>query len=267
MSSFLQVANQSKIHGAFANHFGRRTPPLIELFHQRPALNAVIGMPGSDTTSPTAAALLAYTVANKNFEVLGTNMTTALCTFADGGGILLTTAGAAADSAIVLPHLDTNQSTWAATKWNTNDRVGWATRVKTAASIGCTVWAGLKKTNTPVFTTDTDQAFFRYSDAHASYPTKLLACYSVNNTDYELDTGIVMAVSTSYTLEIFIDQFRIPHFFVGVGEEQTTLRTSGPVAMTSDVDLIPYAGVLANSATAAKALTVRGIAIQKDDND
>ena len=71
----------------FGLHDARRYY-LCEPFYQRPAINADIDQ--------------AYTVevaraANRNFEALGTNMTTALATFATtSAGILLTTAGARA---------------------------------------------------------------------------------------------------------------------------------------------------------------------------
>ena len=74
---------------------------LVEYFKQLPALNAVLAL---DENS-NAAAHLAYNVANKDFEVLGTNMTTALVTrSATNAAVLLTTAGADNDQAILLPH-------------------------------------------------------------------------------------------------------------------------------------------------------------------
>lgn len=237
---------------------------LIERFLQRPALNAVLVI---DAGADSATALANFVQANKNFEVLGTNMTTALCTFADGGGVTVTTATAASDSSIILPHLDTTQTAWAATKWNTLDRVAFSTRIKTGSAITATIWAGLKLTNTPVVATDNDQVFFRYSDAHATYPTKLLAVYSNAGTDYEIDTGIVMAASTSYELEITIDADRIPRFYVAVGNDgkQPELVATG-TALASNIDLIPYVGILTSTA-AGKALTVRSLSLAKDLND
>jgi len=102
----------------FGLHDARRYY-LCEPFYQRPAINADIDQ--------------AYTVevaraANRNFEALGTNMTTALATFpTTSAGILLTTAGADQDQAIVAPHLDTNQSAWTGVKWGTENSVEWET--------------------------------------------------------------------------------------------------------------------------------------------
>ena len=52
---------------------------LEEFFQHKPALQAVNELTGTNTT-------LAYTIANKDFCVAGTNMTTALCTFSTKGG-------------------------------------------------------------------------------------------------------------------------------------------------------------------------------------
>ncbi len=100
------------------NRMQPRYKRLTEDFRKRPALKAVNELPGSDSTSPTAAALLAYTIANKDFSVIGTNMTTALCTFVPqavgsvAGGINMQTAGADADQAILLPSLSTGITAW-----------------------------------------------------------------------------------------------------------------------------------------------------------
>jgi hypothetical protein len=66
---------------------------LEEWFLQRPGLNANIDQV---STVEVQRAL------NRNWEALGTNMTTALCTFAStSAGVLATTAGADQDQAIL----------------------------------------------------------------------------------------------------------------------------------------------------------------------
>ena len=78
---------------------------LDEWFLQRPGLNANIDQV---STVEVQRAL------NRNWEALGTNMTTALCTFAGtSGGVKATTAGADQDQAILTPHLDTAATAWA----------------------------------------------------------------------------------------------------------------------------------------------------------
>jgi hypothetical protein len=133
---------------------------LEEYWYQRPGLNAVNII---DPDADDASALAVTQAANKNFEVLGTNMTTALCTFnSTAAGIILTTAGADQDQAIVLPHLDTNQTIWSGTKWGTENQVEWECSINTNAIDNQKVWAGLKLTNDQLVATDDDQAFLNF---------------------------------------------------------------------------------------------------------
>ena len=131
-----------------------------EHFLQTPGLNAVIA------TSEDAANTIIHNVANKNFEVLGTNMTTALVTFDAGAntvgraGITLTTAGADADQAIILPHLDTKQTAWSAVKWGTENSVDWECSISTNAIDNQKIWAGLKLTNDCLAITDANSIWF-----------------------------------------------------------------------------------------------------------
>ena len=75
---------------------------LYEPFLQRPGLNAINII---DPDANDATALAVTQAANKNFETLGTNYTTALTTFsATQAGIVMTTATADQDQGIILPH-------------------------------------------------------------------------------------------------------------------------------------------------------------------
>ena len=142
---------------SISNGFGRNRDRyyLEEFFKQRPALNAVLNTAFSDADATAAAngtIRLAEKVANRDFELLGTNMTTALCTFSDTrSGIILTTAGATSDQAILLPHLDTNQSAWSGIKWGTENQVEWECAISVGDISNVCFWAGLKLTNTPIF--------------------------------------------------------------------------------------------------------------------
>lgn len=242
-----RTAQQNDTLRIFKNEFDRIT--LVEKWLKTPGINA-------DLASGTEATRVPR---NRDFEVLGTNGTSALATFSDGGGLTITTAGASADQMIILPHLDTKQSAWSAIKWNTNDSVAYGNKIKTGASIAdTTIWVGLKLTNTSVTATDDDQVFFRYEPSTNSGKWQFI--YSVGGTDYSLDTGVTVAASTSYELEIAIDSDRVPRGYVN-GD-----HTNTGTAMTADIDLIPYFGVQADAA-AAKAITSRGCAISKEQND
>ena len=209
-----------------------------------PGLNADLASGTEATREPV----------DRNFEVLGVNMTSALSTYYAEGGITLTTAGADGDEAILLPHLDTKQSGWAQTTWGTDRQVEWEAHLQSGANItNAITWAGLKLTNTEVLATDADQVFFRYEDDVSS--GALIAVYSIGGTDTSVNTGITWAVSTKYRLRIAIDSSRIARFYVGIaGGAMTLVATS--TALTDAIDLIPYIGVAADGAAAAKAITV-----------
>ena len=260
----------------FGLHDARRYY-LCEPFYQRPAINADIDQ--------------AYTVevaraANRNFEALGTNMTTALATFATtSAGILLTTAGADQDQAIVAPHLDTNQSAWTGVKWGTENSVEWETSIMLPALDNQKVWAGLKLTNDQLVATDANQVYFKYqTDATNSESfddfTKWHFIHSVAGTDFISQLPITVAANTPYHLKIKIDADRKATIFVN-GIQYNVTTTSGSTggtavtavqpgtqvvktgALTDDVDFIPYAGIEAGAA-AAEALNVHYIACSRN---
>ena len=85
---------------------------LEEWFKKRPGINANLDQASTVEVQRTL---------NDHFEILGTNMTSALVTFgATTGGILATTAGADQDQAIIALHLDDDGTadTGAITAWS-----------------------------------------------------------------------------------------------------------------------------------------------------
>lgn len=239
-------------------HQGRDTNRyyLSEYFTQLPEVNV-------DISNVTA---------NKNFEILGTNATSDDITFSTTeGGAQLQTDGADNDQVIVLPHLDTSQSAWTNILWGTENQTHWACAIRTGASIAdMSFWAGLKLTIPPTYATDDDQAYFLYSsnDDMGALTTNgnLHFVYSVAGTDYITDLGIVVAASTIYRFRIEIDSNRKIKIYVN--ETQYGLVTSATAggaeqsyskqlsnALTDDIDLIPYVGVQALTAS-AKQITL-----------
>ena len=251
---------------------------LDEWFLQRPGLNADIDQV---STVEVQRAL------NRNWEALGTNMTTALATFATtSAGILATTAGADQDQAIITPHLDTAATAWAGCLWGTENEVHWETSIMLPAIDNQNVWAGLKLTNAPELATDDDQAYFNFlTDADNSGQsfddfTKLHFIYSVGGTDYISQLPITVAANTPYHLKMEIDSDRKITIFVN-GIQYNVTSTSGSTggtavtavqpgtaatkstALTDDVDLIPYNGIEAN-AGAAEALNTHYICMSRN---
>ena len=249
---------------------------LYESFLQRPALNAVASAPLTDADATAAAndaIIVARAIASRNFEVLGTNMTTALCTFnATSAGIVLTTATADEDQAILAPHLDTNQSAWQVTKWGTENQVDWECSINPNAIDNQKLWAGLKLTNDQLVATDDDQAYFKFqtdatnSEAFTDF-TKLHFVHSIGGTDFISQLPITVAANTIYHLRIQINSARQAAIFVNgiqynvtttagsTGGTAVTTGTTRTAALTDDVDLIPYIGIEAGAA-AAEAVDV-----------
>jgi len=256
---------------------------LEEWFTKKPGLNAVAII---DPDADSASALAAYVIANKDFETLGTNMTTALTTFsATHGGILMTTAGADQDQAILLPHLDTNQTAWSGTKWGTENSVEWECSISLPAIDNQKVWAGLKLTNDQLVATDNNQIFFKFqtdatnSEAFSDYSYWHLV-HSIGGTDYISQIPVTVAADTPYHLKISIGSDRKATCFIN-GVQYNVTSTSGSTggtavtavqpgvaaaktaALTNDTDLIPYIGIEAGAA-AAEAINVHYQSISRN---
>jgi len=255
---------------------------LEENFKKKPGLNAVAII---DPDADSASALAAFVIANRDFETLGTNYTTALTTFAaTSAGILMTTATADQDQALLLPHLDTNQTAWSGTKWGTENQVEWECSIQIAQTDNEKVWAGLKLTNDQLVATDDDQAFFKFAtDAtngeSLTSATKWNFVHSIGGTDYISILPITVAANTPYHFKIKIDSDRKATIFVN-GIQYNVTSTAGSTggtavtavqpgkaaaksaALTNDVNLIPYIGI-ENGDAAAAVLNVHYTAISR----
>ena len=255
---------------------------LEEYFSKKPGLNAVSII---DPDADSASDLAAFVIANRDFETLGTNYTTALTTFAaHQAGILMTTATADQDQGILLPHLDTNQTAWSGTKWGTENQVQWECSIQAAQTDNEKIWAGLKLTNDQLIATDDDQAFFKFAtDADngesLTSTTNWHVVHSIGGTDYISRLPISFAADTPYHLKIVIDSDRKATVFVN-GIQYNLTSTSGSTggtavtavqpgkavvksaALTNDVNLIPYIGI-ENGDAAAAVLNVHYTAISR----
>jgi hypothetical protein len=229
---------------------------------------------GSATLSVLVRKKASISDKNTHFELLGTSMTSTLCTFtADRGGITMTTAGSDQHQSILTPHLDTNHTAWTGVKWGTENQVEWACSISTNLIDNQKVWAGLKLTNDQLVATDNDQLFFKFqtdatnSETFADF-AKLHFIHSIGGAaDYISQLPITVAANTTYHLKISIDSARLASIFVN-GTQYDVTTTEGstggtPVdpgntpttALTNDVDLIPYIGIEAGD-SAAEALDV-----------
>jgi len=245
---------------------------LDEWFLQRPGINANIDQV---STVEVQRAL------NRNWEALGTNMTTALCTFAStSAGVLATTAGSDQDQAILTPHLDTAATAWAGTKWGTENEVHFETSIMLPALDNQKVWAGLKLTNDQLVATDANQAYFKYqtdatnSEAFTDF-AKWHFVHSIGGTDFISQIPVTVETNTPYHLRFEIDSDRKAAIFVNgiqynvtstsgsTGGTAVTTGTTKSGALTNDIDLIPYVGIEAG-AGAAEAVNVHYVCCSRN---
>jgi len=253
---------------------------LEDYFAQVVAINADLANTTEATNTPT----------NKNFEILGTNMTTALSTFdAAYAAMAITTAGADNDANIIVPHLDTKQSSWGvAGRWGSENQVEWSACVTTGAAItDSAIFAGLKLTGADSIggkvITDTDSAYFLYSSeadantiAAVTTAANLHLIVSAAGVDYVTDLGIVVAVNTTYHLKISIDsdrkvsafvngtQYGVAATAVAAGTTQSTTTAKSVVALADNKNLIPYIGIQeVGGSGAARSLRVHNQKISR----
>ena len=236
-------------------------------FPKRPGLNANLD---AASTVEVARAL------SHEFEVVGTNMTSALTTFsATYGGIKITTGGTDNDQTTVTPHLDnagTGQtdaiSAWAGVQWGTENQTEWACCITTDTITTVSYHAGLKLTNDPTVATDDDQAYFLFATdddlGTLADNANWHFVYSIGGTDYVTDLNIAVAADTVYKLKIAIDSDRKVSAFVNgtqynlnttaaIGNVNTTdlgTGTTKSVALTDDIDFIPYIGLRVHTGSA-----------------
>lgn len=204
---------------------------LLEVFDKLPALNAVVAITN-----------------NLNFEVLGTNATTALPAFNARGGMTLTTAGADNDQMIVLPHLDAEQTAW--TTFIPNHLPEWECVVELPSIASVNVWAGLKLTNTNTVATDADQAYFVFdpgADHAATASANWQVIHSVNGTDVETTLGSrwAVAANTRYRLGIKVPADLKARFYI-----DGVLVHTAATAFDGTEALIPYVAVEASTGSA-----------------
>lgn len=217
------------------------------------------GKPGINADIQNAAESVRM-LADRHFEVLGTNGVTASVTYHPEGGLALTTAGASADQVILAPHLDTDQTAWTKWTWGTDRQVIWECTIRAGAAITAQkIWAGLKLTNTPTVATDNDQVFVRYEAGVASGVWQVIS--SIGGTDTTTSTALTVVLSTVYRIIITINASRVAQVWIGTGDNQPVLLYT-TTALTDAIDLIPYIGIEA-SAVATKTMTVYEQAISR----
>jgi len=230
-----------------------------ERFYHVPALNAEIAIAN-----------------NLEWEVIGDNMTAVLTTYATGGGITLTTAGADADQGILRSHLDTKQSALAQIDWSTSREPYMRVDLVTGASVAdIALWARFASTDSLseataalLISDPADQFGFLFGEATGDFNTTWSAVTSRGGTDTQTNSlkladntasGVTVAASTLYRMEFWLDSDRKPHYYIN----DIKVATADNTALGAVTTLDPYIGVMAEGAAAAKAVTIRSLTVSQ----
>lgn len=186
---------------------------LFEGFTQAPKLVANLE-PGT----VNQAAMRAYTQANKQLLLSGTNQADAGCVLAAGEGVTVTTGGTANDTGNIAPGAINTGSTefshWNVTPLHPAKDAEFETTVKMSATITTMrVIAGLRLTApaTADETTDNDMAYFAYNPATSA--NWRLVNRRAGGTVSSVATSVAVAASTAYTLRIQFKD-RIPYYWI-----------------------------------------------------
>ena len=251
--------------------FGSDRIYLEENFYQRPGLNEDLSGSANGNF---------FSTTNKNFEVLGTNSTTALVTFASAScGITLTTATALNDQMTIIPHADTNQTLWAqAGKGGTENQTECEFIIQTHGLVDQSLMIGLGHAaigTTFTYTHQDDAVWFVHTnDDSAGALTandKWHVVVCIGGTDYITNTGVSVVADQIYRLGIKVDSDRKASAYIdGKQYSLTQATTAGGVltgkgttkspALTNDKNLLPCAGVQNdNNAGQGEALTINCI--------
>lgn len=240
--------------------------PIIDAAHD---LNA--------TYSNTECEVAAF-VANRAWLVAGTNMTTALVTYAAGGGITTTTAGADNDQAYIIPNNAAEVlGQVGETTWDFDREPYFACNLVTGASVADMSGFWGFKIDLDVGVNDADLLGFSF--VAGTDTTLALACRK-NSSDVFAEntystaqnqvynTGVTLEASTLYRLECWIDPDGFPSWAINdlvfetrqgqlnsILSAPTTAPTRGG---TSSV--VPVCFLHANAA-AAKAITYRNMGV------
>jgi len=172
-----------------------------------------------------------------------------------------------------------NSSGWASVPFGTENRIEFSSAISTSGNIAdSSFWSGLKLTETGVYATDANQAYFLYSaaDDQGALTTNgnLHFIYSIGGVDRITNLGIVVAVNTVYRLRISFDENRQISVYVNnkrygltsattAGGVIQSVSTAKSLAMTNDIDLLPFTGIQTLT-TAIKGMQVGYVRLSRD---
>ena len=237
----------------------RNRHELFEPFKQCPIPNADVLI---TDTNPTLAQMALRLRANRDFEVIensgATTVTNADVAFSARGGIRLTTKTTANDACVLRPHLDSNQTAWAASSaWLSQQSPRLEAQISLVAITACIARVGFfedvaQPADLASVGSDDNAAFFIFDEDNTTSATNWVAVINVGGTDTAYDTGVAVAAATEYRLEIRVDSSRIPRFYIN-----GVLVATG-TALTTAVSHVPMVAIATDTA-GAKSMDVRYI--------
>ena len=233
-----------------------------------------------------------YITPNQNFVLGGTNSGSLQVSNNSGrsgtgfAGIKLNSGATNNDFSILSPRdgetelpAGFDSSAWSAVPFGTENKIDFSCAISTSATITETaIWAGLKLTEAGAYATDANQAYFLYAtdDDLGALTTNgnLHFVYSVGGTDYITNLGITVTTNTVYRLRISFDENRKISVFVNnvqyglvttatAGGGTQSISTTRSLAMTDDIDLIPFVGIQSLSAS-GRGIQVGYIKLSRD---
>lgn len=256
-----------------------------------------VGTNGTDVASQAFKLFFVidpYVTPNQNFVLGGTSGGGVQVSSNSGrdssfAGIKLITGTTDNDFTVLTPRdaetelpASIDSSAWSSVPFGTENKTEFSCAISSGGSIADTaIWAGLKLTETPDYGTDANQAYFLYASnddlGALTRNGNLHFIYSIGGVDYVTDLGIAVAVSTVYKLRISFDENRKISVFVNniqygltstptsttAGGVTESVSTTKSLAMTDDIDLLPFVGVAALT-TASKGMQVGFLKISRD---
>ena len=207
---------------------------------------------------------------NKDWELDGGSTA---CAFSAEGGIALTTGSADDDQAILIPNGSSILANGLNTiTWDTDKRpaVEWCFST-TSTITSMTAWCGFKLAAGAIVdpyntTTDNDSVVVEYVAGEANFRIRYSTDTADGSTvvDYSIDTGIAVAINTTYVVKIALDSDRVAWVNIAdAADLGAAVEIPTKYALKSVNTFKPTLG-LENMSGSARTLNVRYVALGRD---
>jgi hypothetical protein len=180
---------------------------------------------------------------------------TALATMDSDGGVVIVTTKTSAHYTFIKPTSKAGYSELKSKTFGTGEKPKFSLVLKTGTQLPGLFQAGLALTNVLDTTTDANQVKFWYSGSG-----NLKVQVSATGTDYSYDTGVTLAASTLYRLELDVNADRKVQAYVN--DVRKLAFSENTAALTDAIDLIPVIGIGSGAAGTAAAPKFKPIELE-----